>query len=92
MQGLWNTMKAVQWLYKPVCLIPVMGSFIKYVHKIFGKTNISYPLRRTGMCVHLRKRSVSFWEKFRTYLMNDSYLWTQLLEISAIQIYHCHKI
>ena len=29
-----------------------MGSFIYYVHKIFRKNNISYPLIRTSTCAH----------------------------------------
>ena len=29
----------------------ILGSFIKYVRKIFRKTNISYPLIRTYVCV-----------------------------------------
>ena len=47
-----------------------MGSFIKYVHKILQKTNISYPLMRIRGA-----RNVSFTENF-AYGLNE---WSLLL-------------
>ena len=39
-------------------------SFIKYVRKIFRKTNISYRLIRTRTCVYQGVRNISFSENF----------------------------
>ena len=39
-------------------------SFIQYVHKIFRKTNISYPLKRWRACAYLIVRKVNFIGKF----------------------------
>ena len=36
------------------------SSFIQCIHKIFHKTNISYPAERTRTCAYQRTRSVSF--------------------------------
>ena len=40
------------------------GPSIKYVRKIFGKTNISNPLIRTRTCAYQEVRNVSFSENF----------------------------
>ena len=44
------------------------GSFIYYVHKIFQKTNISYPLIRTRTSAYQGVRNVSFSENFANVL------------------------
>ena len=44
--------------------------FIYYVHKIFQKANISYPLIRTGACMFQGVRNVSFSENFSN-LINE---------------------
>ena len=44
------------------------GSSIKYVHKIFRKTNISNPLIRTRTCAYQGVRNVSFSENFACVL------------------------
>ena len=46
------------------------GSSIKYVRKIFQKTNISNPLIRTRTCVYQEVRNVSFSENF-AYGLNE---------------------
>ena len=46
------------------------GSSIKYVRKIFRKTNISDPLIRTRT-LYVLACNVSFLEILRTYLMDD---------------------
>ena len=46
------------------------GSSIKYVRKIFGKTNISNPLIRTRMCAYQGLRNVGFLEHF-AYILNE---------------------
>ena len=55
-----------------------MGSSIKYVRKIFRKTNISNPLVRTRTCAYqgvtVRIRGIEmlvFRKILRTYLMDD---------------------
>ena len=45
------------------------GSSIKYVRKIFRKTNISNPLIHTRTCAYQRVRNVSFSENF-AYILN----------------------
>ena len=45
------------------------GSCIKYVHKIFRKTNISNPLIRTRTCAYQGVRNISFSENF-PYVLN----------------------
>ena len=45
------------------------GSSIKYVRKIFRKTNISNPLIRTRTCAYQGVRNVSFLENF-AYVLN----------------------
>ena len=50
-------------------LILTLESF-KYVHKIFRKTNIPYPLIRTRTCVYQGVRNVSFPESF-AYVLNE---------------------
>ena len=52
-----------------ICFVPVKGSFIKYVRKIFRKTNISNPLIRTRTCAYQGVRNVSFSENF-AYVLN----------------------
>ena len=52
--------------------IPIKGSSIKYVRKIFRKTNISKPLIRTGTCAYQGVRNVIFSENF-AYILNG---WT----------------
>ena len=49
----------------------VKGPSIKYVRKIFRKTNISNPLKRTRTCAYQGVRNVSFRKILRTYLMDD---------------------
>ena len=49
------------------------GATIKYGRKIFGKTNISNPLKRTRTCAHQGVRNVSFSENF-AYALNG---WSQ---------------
>ena len=51
-----------------------MGPSIKYVHKIFRKTNIYNPLIRTRRCVY-QVRNVSFSENF-AYVLNGWPLWS----------------
>ena len=46
------------------------GPSIKYVRKIFQKTNISNPLIRTRTCVYQEVRNVSFSENF-AYGLNE---------------------
>ena len=38
--------------------------FIYYARKVFRKTNISYPPKRTGTCAYQRVKYVSFMENF----------------------------
>ena len=45
------------------------GSSIKYVRKIFQKTNISNPLIRIRMCAYQGVRNISFSEDF-AYVLN----------------------
>ena len=45
------------------------GSFIKYVRKVFRKTNISNPLIRTRTCAEQGVRNVSFSEN-SAYVLN----------------------
>ena len=45
------------------------GTSIKYVRKIFRKTNISNPLIRTRTCAYQGVRNVSFSENF-AYVLN----------------------
>ena len=45
------------------------GSFIKYVRKIFQKTNISNPLIRIRTCAYQGVRNISFSEDF-AYVLN----------------------
>ena len=52
-----------------VCLI-FLESSIKYVRKIFRKTDTSYPLIRTPTCAYHEVRSVSFSEDF-AYVLNE---------------------
>ena len=47
----------------------IKGSSIKYVRKIFQKTNISIPLIRTRTCVYQGIRNASFSENF-AYVLN----------------------
>ena len=47
-----------------ICFVPVKGSFIKYVRKIFRRTNISNPLIRTRTCAYQGVRNVSFSKNF----------------------------
>ena len=49
------------------------GSSIYYIHNIFLKTNISYPLISTPTCALKGIRSISFPEDFSYGLMNDPY-------------------
>ena len=42
------------------------GSFIKYLHKMFRKINISYPLIRTHKCAYHGVRKVNF-----AYILNE---------------------
>ena len=53
----------------PLKLRPKLGSFIKYIRKIFRKTNISNPLIRTHTCAYQGIRNVSFLENF-AYVLN----------------------
>ena len=46
----------------------IRGSSIKYVHKIFRKTNISNPLIRTRTCAYQGVRNVSFSKNFASVL------------------------
>ena len=51
-------------------LVISLGAIIKYVRKIFRKTNISNPLIHT--CVRIRGLEMLVFRKiFRTYLMDD---------------------
>ena len=47
-----------------------MGSFVKYVRKIFRKTNISNILIRTRTCAYQGVTNVSFSENF-AYVLNE---------------------
>ena len=40
------------------------GLYLKYVHKIFHKTNISYPLIRARTCAYQGVRNVKFSKNF----------------------------
>ena len=46
-----------------------IGSSIKYVRKIFRKTNISNPMIRTHKCAYQRVKNISFSENF-AYVLN----------------------
>ena len=54
------------------------GPSIKYVRKMFRKTNISNPLIRTRTCAYQGVRNVSFSKHLRTYLMDDPLLGKQV--------------
>ena len=51
-----------------ICQEFSLGPFIKNVHKIFRKTNISYLLIRIPMCAYQEVRNVSFPENFANVL------------------------
>ena len=53
---------------------PGLGASIKYVHKIFRKTNISNPLIRRLKCAYQGVRNISFSENF-AYVLNGWPLW-----------------
>ena len=59
--------------------INLWGSSIKYVRKIFRTTNISNHLLRTRTCEYQGVRNVSFSEILRTYLMDDSLIFSKNL-------------
>ena len=56
---------------KDLNFVPQKVSSIKYVRKIFRKTNISYPLIDIRACGYLGVRNVSFSEHFADVLNND---------------------
>ena len=66
------------------------GSSIKYVRKIFRKTNISNPLIHTRTCVYQGVRNISFSENF-TYVLNRWSLSLQLFFPIACWA-RCHSI
>ena len=55
--------------------IPQEGSFVYYIHKIFRKTNISYPLLRTWTCLYQGVKNVSFSENFANVINKLSLTW-----------------
>ena len=54
---------------KKLQVIFIMESSIKYVRKIFRKTNISYPLILTRTCAYQEVRKVIFRKILRTYVL-----------------------
>ena len=65
-----------------------VGLSIKYVHKIFQKTNISNPLIRTRTCAYQGVRNVIFTEYF-AYVLNRSSiirLWNQFAKTHILPI------
>ena len=60
-----------------ISITHAMGSSIKYVRKIFRKTNISNPLIRTRTCAYQGVRNVSFPENF-VYVLNG---WPQYIRL-----------
>ena len=52
-----------------MCPPPPGADRVKYIRKIFRKTNISYPMVRKRMCVKQEVRNVSFSEDF-AYVLN----------------------
>ena len=57
-----------------------MESFIKYVRRIFRKTNIFYSLIRTGTCAPELVINIGFSEIF-AYVLNEQSLWSYFEEI-----------
>ena len=49
-------------------ILHILGSSIYYVHKMFRKTDISYPLIRTRTCAYQVLRQFSFSENFASVL------------------------
>ena len=60
-------------------VLPSMGSFIKYVHKIFWKTNISNPLISARTSAYQRVRNFSFSKHF-AHVLNGWLLWCRIVE------------
>ena len=54
------------------------SGIIYYVHKIFRKTNISYPLLRTGTCAYQWVRNVGFSKNF-VYVLNE---WSLTIDLT----------
>ena len=52
-----------------LCVWQQLGLSMKYVRKIFRKTNISNPLIRTRTCTYQKVRNISFSESF-AYVLN----------------------
>ena len=73
----------------PMLTTLVRGSSIKYVPKIFRKTNISNPLIRTRTCAYQRFRNVSFSEN-SVYVLNEWSLRciTLVMTLSLPNIYY----